>query len=229
MIEIASEKYKNRIISLWQEAFGDTEEFINGFLHNMSYSKNMLIYTKDDDVLGMASMLPVFCGENAGRYIYAVATRRAHRGKGVCRSIMQAVDEFIKMNNEKFAVLVPASQSLFEFYGKMGYNQIIYQPYFPKLKEIGQQCSKFEYFKIREKLFENYNLIGWSKESLEYILSFGETRLCDKGAIYREGEEIKEALVPEIFIGEWEKPFAEIKYYDKNLKFDKPYFGLCIN
>ena len=42
-------------------------------------------------------------------------------------------------------------------------------------------------------------------------------------------EEVKEALVPEIFNGEWTKPFAEIKYYDENLKFDKPYFGLCIN
>lgn len=229
MIELASEKHRKGIISLWQEAFEDTEEFINRFLGNMVYTENMLIYLSNDEVLGMASMLPVYCGKSAGRYIYAVATRKAHRGKGVCQNIMQAVDEFIKTNNEKFAVLVPASQSLFEFYGKMGYNQIIYQPNLPGINEIGQQCSTFEYFKIRENLFENYNLIGWSEESLKYILSFGETRLCGSGAIYREGEEVKEALVPEIFNGEWTKPFAEIKYYDENLKFDKPYFGLCIN
>ncbi len=229
MIELASEKYRNGIISLWQEAFGDDENFINGFLHNMSYTENMLIYERDDEVLGMASMLPVFCGESYGRYIYAVATKKEHQGEGICKSIMGEVDEFIKGHNEKFSVLVPASDSLFGFYEKMGYNQKIYRPDFPKVNEIGRKCSVFEYFKIRENLFKEYNLIGWSEKSLEYILSFGRAELCEKGAIYREGEEIKEVLVPEIFNNEWTKPFAEIKYYDINLRFDRPYFGLCIN
>ena len=229
MVKMATDKYRNGIISLWQEAFGDTEAFINGFLDNMGYTENMLIYESNDDVLGMASMLPVFCGENKGRYIYAVATRKEHQGEGICQNIMKAVDQFIVRNNEKFAVLVPAGESLFGFYEKMGYNQKIYQPDLPQINEIGQRCSIFEYFKIRENLFKNYNLIGWSSKSLEYILSFGETHFCGNGAIYREGNEIKEALVPELFNSKWTKPFAEIKYYDKNLRFSKPYFGLCIN
>jgi predicted N-acetyltransferase YhbS len=229
MIEFASEKYRKGIIELWQEAFGDKAEFINGFLDRMNYAENMLVYSENGEVCGMATMLPVFCGKNKGRYVYAVATAKNHRGKGICNRIMRAVDEFIVKQNEKFAILVPASDSLFGFYEKMGYAQIVCKPDFPKITERGKKCSVSEYFKIREKLFENCNLIGWSEESLDYILGFGETLRCENGAVYREGEVIKEALVPEIFDCKWEIPFGEIKYYDENMMFERPYFGLCMN
>ena len=229
MLTLASEDHRDGIIYLWQEAFGDEEGFINDFLDKMSYTENMLVYAENDEVLGMATMLPVFCENAKGRYIYAVATRKDMRGKGICNSVMKAVDDFIIRKNEKFAILVPAGESLFEFYGKMGYSQIVYKPDFPRAVKTAGQCDALEYFKIRKKLFEGHNLIGWSTESLEYILSFGEAEMCDGGAIYREGTEVKEALVPEIFDREWKIPFGEIKYYDENLRFDKPYFGLCIN
>ncbi|MBE7011472.1 MAG: GNAT family N-acetyltransferase [Ruminococcaceae bacterium] len=229
MIEFASEKYREGIIALWQEAFCDEEEFINGFLDNMKYCENMLIYREQSSVFGMVTMLPVFCGENKGRYIYAVATSEKQRGKGICKNIMKAVDEFIIKEKEKFAILVPAGESLFEFYKKMGYNQIVYKPEFPPIKGRGRKLSIGEYFRLREKFFEKYDFIGWSEENLEYVLSFGETMLWENGAFYREGAEIKEALAPEIFDSEWEIPFGEIKYFEEKLKFDKPYFGLCIN
>lgn len=229
MIEFASEKYRNGIIKLWQEAFGDDEEFICDFLEKIDYKKNLLVFLDNGEVVSMATILPVFCKSVKGRYVYAVATAKSHRGKGLCKAVMNRIDEVIKSQGEGFAILVPASESLFSFYEKLGYYDTIYKPSFSEVNGIGKQCSVSEYFKIRNEIFSDYDLIGWSEEMLEYILSFGEMNFCDGGAVYREETTLKELLTDEIFKSSWTEPFALIKYIDENLKFEKPYFGLCMN
>ncbi len=227
MFEFFSEKYREGVISLWNKTFKDSREMIEKYLDNMC-KNNMVLITEEDKVIAMASILPVTMKNKKGRYVYAVATDENYRGKGFAKAIMGEIDKIIKERAEHFAVLVPASDSLFEFYKNLGYTQTVFaQPSIEKT-EAGEMISAKEYALIREEILKDLDYIKWSEESLKYILSFGEAKKINGGAVYIENGKTVELLSREIFEEEWEKPFALIKYINCE-EFKRPYFGLAMN
>lgn len=228
MISFASSLYKDGIIKLWIEAFGDTKETVCDYLDGMYRDDNMVIYTENGEVLSMASILPVSSKTRRGRYVYAVATAKKSRGKGLCREIMKFIDEFAKSRGESFLILVPAKVTLFDFYREMGYSHTVFKPCTVEFKETGKVLTVKEYYRIRAEILSDCNLIEWDEKSLEYILSHGEIRKTEDGAVYLEDGSAAEILSPHIFDAKWTKPYALIKYLE-DFKFEKPYFGLAMD
>ncbi len=227
MFEFFSEKYREGVIFLWNKTFKDSREMIENYLDNMC-KNNMVLITEEDRVIAMASILPVTIRDKKGRYVYAVATDGNYRGKGYGKAIMGEIDKIIKERDEHFAVLVPASASLFDFYEKLGYNQTVFAPPGTKIQEGGEKIGPEEYFKIRDEILKDLDYIKWSEEQLKYILSFGEIRKMNDGAVYIENGKVVENLTKEIFREEWSRPLALIKYINCE-EFKKPYFGLAMN
>ena len=54
-------------------------------------------------------------------YIYAVATAKASRGRGLCRALLEDTHRHLKSLGYAFALLVPGEAALFDFYGRLGY------------------------------------------------------------------------------------------------------------
>jgi len=162
------------IIELWKETFGDSEEEIRAYLD--LYLKFVLVYKADDKVLAMLSILPVSLKGEKGRYVYAVATLKSERGKGISSNLLEYAKEYIKKENEKFLVLVPAREELFSFYEKRGFTTLlcIEKAQFDceKLKESefeAEEISPEEYRKLRLSYINSEGVIEWSAESLEKI------------------------------------------------------------
>ncbi len=226
MISFAKDEHKNGIIKLWSEAFGDTENVIISFLENIC-KDNTVVYIKDERVVGMASILPVFCNNRKGRYVYAVATDKEYQGQGICKEIMSFIDDFAQKTGESFLILVPASKSLFDFYKKMGYNQTVYAP--PKNGNgQGIEIDYKEYCKLRSTILREFDLIKWSEAALEFILSHGNAVKNQNGIAYFENGQAIEVLNPNVLAEEFSTPFALIKYIE-DLRFEKPYFGLAMS
>ena len=59
-------------------------------------------------------------------YIYAVATDKNYRGQGLCHALMEDTHAHLKKRGYAGAILSPANESLFDFYGKMGYQTCAY-------------------------------------------------------------------------------------------------------
>ena len=228
MISFAEGRHKIGIITLWQEAFGDSEEVILDYINSLHTPDNMIVYEDNGKVVGMASMLAISCKDKKGRYIYAVATAKSHRGRGICRKLMDFAEETAKKRGEGFLILVPAEKTLFDFYGKMGYNQIVYAPHTAEFVEEGKILTAKEYYNIRQNVLKEADLIGWDEETLNYILSHGKAVKTADGAVYREDGRVVEVLSKRLVNEEWEKPFAQIKYLE-DFKFKRPYFGLAMN
>ncbi len=225
MISFAKEENRKAIIGLWEQAFGDSKATINRFLDNIC-KDNVIICTMDNKVVGMASVLPVLCNGRKGRYVYAVATDKGYRGQGVCKKIMEYIDDFAQKSGESFLILVPASASLFDFYKKMGYNQQVFAPVV-KAEDTGELISPKEYFKIREETLKAFDLISWSENDLRFILSHGKAVKTKNGAVYFENGRAVEVLSPSLNSAKT-KPFALIKGID-NFKLRNPYFGLAMS
>lgn len=104
---------------LWQEAFSDSEEFLDTFFACGFQEDHALVVKKE----GIAAALYWFdlVWENKPlAYIYAVATEQKSRGQGIGSALLKALHTRLA-NNYTGAVLVPEWDSLRHFYEKFGY------------------------------------------------------------------------------------------------------------
>lgn len=106
---------------LWREAFGDGDVFLDLFF-SLAFKENRSLCVKLDGELA-AALYWLDCEQNGQRlaYIYAVATKRAYRGRGLCRELMKSAHAELAALGYAGAILVPGEKSLFEFYERLGY------------------------------------------------------------------------------------------------------------
>lgn len=105
---------------LWKQAFGDTDAFLDLFFATAFDPKRSLCAVDGDAVAAMY-WLDGTCRGKPVAYLYAVATDKEFRGRGLCRALTERAHEILKTRGYAGAVLVPAEPGLFEMYGKMGY------------------------------------------------------------------------------------------------------------
>ena len=177
--------------ALWAEIFGDTIEAVEQYFSMRHQDENMLVDEREDTIAGMLSMLPVTLLSGEGqkrkaRYIYAVATHPDFRGLGISTALLEAAHAHMKDLGEAAALLVPASQSLFEFYGKRGYTTAfsldvlnIDAKSLPPYPAGGQYtaCSVKEYTSIRDQAFTKSCLyVSWDENAVSYaVAALGES------------------------------------------------------
>ncbi len=106
---------------LWKEAFGDTDAFLDSFFET-AYSPDRCRYIMIDGCVAAALYwLDCRCDGEKLAYIYAVATAKMHRGKGLCRTLMEDTHTHLKAAGYAGSILVPGEKGLFAMYEKMGY------------------------------------------------------------------------------------------------------------
>ena len=106
---------------LWKESFGDTDAFLDAFRATAFSPDRCRAVTENGEVIAALYWFDCFEGDRRMAYLYAIATAKAHRGRGVCRALMQNTHEHLKALGYDGALLVPGSPSLFDFYARMGY------------------------------------------------------------------------------------------------------------
>lgn len=106
---------------LWQQAFGDTEEFLDLFF-DRAFSPQRCLWCEDDGQV-TAALYWLDCSYRGQKtaYVYAVATDRDHRGRGLCRSLMERLHGLLRSWGYAGAVLVPGAPELAGLYEKLGY------------------------------------------------------------------------------------------------------------
>ncbi len=180
---------------LWQEAFGDSENFINSFFHTAFSPDRCFAVTEGDKVLSALYILDCSFEGRKIAYIYAVATAKAERGKGLGKRLMRYTHERIKSSGYEGAVLVPGEKSLFDFYESLGYITRAYKSKTEcvcsgKLTDIRRIDAK-EYGELRRELLPRMGVIQ-EGESLCFLkgqaeLYAGEDLLL---AARREGDRL---------------------------------------
>lgn len=104
---------------LWKLVFGDGDDFLDLFFGRAFAPDRCLCALEGGLPVGGLYWLP--CDGYA--YIYAVATHPDHRGKGICRRLMEAAHEAIRRQGYAGAVLYPQEEGLRAMYRKMGYDR----------------------------------------------------------------------------------------------------------
>lgn len=121
MIDYPQESSLAALQHLWQEAFGDDAAFIEMFFDHIFSPDRCRCMTVDGDVVAALYWLDCRLDRHPLAYIYAVATKQSHRGKGFCRALMDDTHRLLRELGYAGCVLVPGEEKLFQMYASMGY------------------------------------------------------------------------------------------------------------
>jgi GNAT superfamily N-acetyltransferase len=110
--------------ALWTEAFGDGDAFLDCFFGSVFANERSRCLTVNGTAA--AALYWFDCAWQGERiaYLYAVATARAYRGRGYCHALMEHTAAHLAERGYAGAILVPGEPSLYDFYGKMGYQPV---------------------------------------------------------------------------------------------------------
>lgn len=107
---------------LWQQAFGDSEQFLDIFFETAYSPDRCRCVIVDDQLVAALYWFDCELENHRYAYFYAVATDPAHRNKGLCRALLEDTHNHLRMSGYSGVVLVPGEASLFRFYEKAGYH-----------------------------------------------------------------------------------------------------------
>lgn len=196
MISFATIQELNEIKAIWRECFGDTDAYIDFFFTNHCIEEETLIYKEDGKVIGMLNLLPATLtladGAIPVRYVYAVATLPQYQGRGVARELLSTANKILGEQGIA-TVLVPASEGLFRYYERHGYQTLFhikeYQFSCQEAQEESREViaasirdehlkhdvsllevSSGEYKRLRDHHFEGPGYLKWSEAEIAYAI-----------------------------------------------------------
>lgn len=116
---------------IWKLCFGDSKEFIEFYYASRYRPEDTVVLLCQEEIAAMLTMIPVQLNTSDHRsldatMLYAVATHPQYQHQGFATQLMDFTHYYLEKNNKKLAILVPADQSLFDFYRKFGYQEGFY-------------------------------------------------------------------------------------------------------
>lgn len=161
--------------SLWQEAFGDTEDFLDDFRRTAFDVNRCRCVVEDGEVVAALYWFDCLCMEKRIAYVYAVATAEVYRGRGISHALMEDTHRHLAKLGYEGAVLVPESEELFRFYEGMGYRVCgtIHEFSCHAAEKGGEEVSirsidKTEYARLRRQMLPCGGVVQ-ENENLDFL------------------------------------------------------------
>ena len=123
MIEFATEKDINALKQMWQSVFLEDEKLTEYFFNKLFTDAITPIIRIDGEIVSSLFLLDCKIGEYKGKCVYCAMTKYSHRGKGYMGELLDFSYNYCKENGFDFLFLVPAEDSLFNYYEKCGFEK----------------------------------------------------------------------------------------------------------
>jgi len=165
------------LYSLWSEAFGDPPNYIHTFYATHFSPSFTAVCELNGQVCAMANLLPSFLCVNGShlpaRYIYAVATLKSFRGKGIGSALMQFVANYLNQSS-LYGYLSPAEKRLYDFYRPLGFVEAFALQKQTLSPSFRSPCSLLsitneQILSLREQFFSSSGYAAWSLSSFSLI------------------------------------------------------------
>ena len=160
--------------ALWKEAFRDTDDFIDLFFSLAFDKENSLAVYVNDELVASLYWFDGMVGDKKAAYIYGVATKKVQRGKGYSTSLLKKCHELLQKKGYSAAILVPADEGLFNFYGRLGYRACcpIDSREYASAEEkiVFQKIDANEYLTLRNRYLPQNTLI-FDNQRLQFLAS----------------------------------------------------------
>lgn len=172
----ATDNDVNSLKELWLENFEDNPDSVDLFFERV-FSPDISYVAKDGDaVVSMLYLINTMVNGRKAGYLYAAATKKSYQGNGLMTNL---VDYALNNSDIELCVTLPATDSLYDFYGKLGFSKITQKTVFFKrdyLEKLAKKYSTEEivvsnYCGIRNRVLKN-NFLFWNNEQINYALDY---------------------------------------------------------
>lgn len=149
------------LVDLWMEAFGEEKEAVLPFFREIFPLCRAWQAEEDGALCAMAYALPQPVTDGKCRlpaaYLYAVATKKEYRGKGIASRLLQEMEQSLRDEGFAGLLLVPANPGLFSFYEKLGLVPFSFRGWVTVTAGAGEAetCTPEEYLALREEFLQN--------------------------------------------------------------------------
>lgn len=159
---------------LWKEAFGDTDDFLDVFWETAFCADRCRCITDADTVSAALYWFDCeYCSKKVA-YLYAVATAKAFRGRGLCRALMESTHNDLMETGYAGSILVPQEEGLWQMYEAMGYRAATCVQEFcctPENESVEIfPIGKAAYARLRREFLPEGGVVQ-EKENLDFLLT----------------------------------------------------------
>lgn len=165
-------KQYKQLIKLWQEAFGDKEEFIDGFFRTAFSPARCRCMVINEKVAAALYWMDVRWNKQRFAYLYAVAVEEKRRGKGLGKRLLEDVQEHLSLRGYDGVLLVPGSEDLRGYYERLGYRTCTHVCEFParagEAAATLRRIDREEYACLRTKLLPEGSALE-EEESIAFL------------------------------------------------------------
>ena len=121
IIDNPSPEHLQALRQLWQQAFGDPEEFIDSFFEKgFAFDRCRCVF-QDGAPVAAVYRFDGGWGDKKVAYLYALAVEQRHRGQGLSRLLLADTHAALQREGYAGAILEPATQTLQAYYQRLGY------------------------------------------------------------------------------------------------------------
>lgn len=113
-------EHRKNIVSLWNECFDDSRDYIEFFLDRCS-DKICLGHIESSSIKSMLFLLNGEINGYSCKYIYAACTEKKARCRGLMGSLIEYAKEYCRSHGVDFIFLVPGEESLYSYYSRFGF------------------------------------------------------------------------------------------------------------
>ncbi len=121
-IDFPSAKDIPALRRLWKDAFADDDTFLDAFFSGAFSFRRCRTVFCDGKVVAALYWFDCQCYEKPMAYIYAVATHKDYRHRGLCRLLMEDTHTVLCTQGYCGSILVPSDVPLSKMYAAMGYD-----------------------------------------------------------------------------------------------------------
>jgi len=168
------------IINLWSKTFGDTHEYVEGFIDAFSDKAEFLTKEVNSETASMLCMIECSLSGRKGKYIYACATDEKYKKSGFMTELLEKAKDKAQKDGYDFLVLVPATKPLFDYYEKRGYKTFLKAKEIKVSSKILKILSKGEASKseadakkineMRKAFLTKSPAVMWTDEQMSFLI-----------------------------------------------------------
>ena len=103
--------------------FLEDSQVIEYFFDNIFKDTVTPVIRLDGEIASSLFLLPCKIGDFKGKCVYCAMTKYSHRGKGYMKELLDFSYNYCTSNGYDFLFLVPAEESLFDYYAKCGFEK----------------------------------------------------------------------------------------------------------
>lgn len=127
MIQFAKNEHLDELKSIWKICFGDSDKYIDLIFSKKFKLENTLVYVSQGKVVANLQMqeynIRMYDSIVPFYYMVGLCTLPEHRGKGYMGQLIEKSFEVLKDRNIPLSILVPAEDSLVNYYNRFGYEE----------------------------------------------------------------------------------------------------------